>query len=73
MLTPSQSLKFLGFILDSVSMTVTLTLEKKEQITSLCTEALNGDFSQFVLLLRSLVKLYLPYKGLNLVDCTIVI
>jgi len=40
--TPSQSLTFLGFNLNSVSMTVTLTQEKKEQLISLCTEALTG-------------------------------
>ena len=42
-LNPSQSLTFLGFVLNSVSMTVTLTQEKKEQLKSLCTEALSQE------------------------------
>ena len=42
-LIPSQSLTFLGFNLNSVSMTVTLTQEKRDQLESLCTEAMNGE------------------------------
>ena len=42
-LLPSQSLTFLGFNLNSVSMTVTLTREKRDQLESLCTEAMNGE------------------------------
>ena len=42
-LIPSQSLTFLGFNLNSVSMTVTLTQEKKDQLESLCTEAMNWE------------------------------
>ena len=43
LLIPSQSLTFLGFNLNSVSMTVTLTQEKRDQLESLCTEAMNGE------------------------------
>ena len=42
-LIPSQSLTFLGFNLNSVSMTVTLTQEKRDQLESLCTEAMNWE------------------------------
>ena len=42
-LIPSQSLTFLGFNLNSVSMTVTLTQEKRDQLESLCTEAMIGE------------------------------
>ena len=42
-LIPSQSLTFLGFNLNSVSMTVTLTQEKRDQLESLCAEAMNGE------------------------------
>ena len=43
MLIPSQSLNLLGFNLNSVSMTVTLTQEKSYQLESLSTEAMNGE------------------------------
>ena len=43
MLIPSQSLTFLGFNLNSVFRTVTLTQEKRDQLESLCTEAMNGE------------------------------
>ena len=42
-LIPSQSLTFLGFNVNSVSMTVTLTQEKTDQLESLCTEAMIGE------------------------------
>ena len=42
-LIPSQSLTFLGFNLNSVSMTLSLTQEKRDKLESLCTEAMNGE------------------------------
>ena len=46
MLIPSQSLTFLGLNLNSVSMTVTLTQEMRDQLEPLCAEAMNReDFS----------------------------
>ena len=42
-LIPSQSLTFLGFYLNPVSMTVTLTQEKRDQLEPLCTEPVNGE------------------------------
>ncbi|XP_068691461.1 uncharacterized protein [Montipora foliosa] len=42
-LIPSQSLTFLGFNSNSVSMTVTLTQEKRDQLESLCTEAIHWE------------------------------
>ena len=41
-LIPSQSLTFLGFNVNSVSMTVTLIQEKRDQLECLCTEAMNA-------------------------------
>ena len=42
-LIPSQSLTFLGFNLNPVSMTVTLTQEKRDQLEPLCTEPVDGE------------------------------
>ena len=39
---PSQSIVFLGFILDSVNMTITLTMEKKDRISSKADYLLNS-------------------------------
>ena len=36
MLTPTQTLEFLGFILDSVHMTITLTPRRKSNIAEVC-------------------------------------
>ena len=41
-LMPSQNIQFLGFIINSVDMTVTLPTEKKKKIVSLCTP-INSD------------------------------
>jgi len=35
-LIPQQKITFLGFVLDSIEMTVTLTIEKKQKILELC-------------------------------------
>lgn len=35
-LTPTNEIKFLGFVLNSTNMTITLTLEKKEKIRQIC-------------------------------------
>ena len=40
---PTQCITFLGFILNSVQMTITLTLEKKEKILNRCHEILKED------------------------------
>ena len=50
---PTQCITFLGFILNSVQMTITLTLEKKEKILNLCHEILKED----VVTIRILSKL----------------
>ena len=42
-LIPTQCITYLGFILNSVKMTITLTLEKKEKIWNLCQEILRED------------------------------
>ena len=40
-LVPSQSIVFLGFCLDSVNMTISLTQEKRNRVLFLCNEILN--------------------------------
>ena len=50
---PTQSITFLGFILNSVQMTITVTLGKKEKILNLCHEILKED----VVTIRFLSKL----------------
>ena len=50
---PTQCITFLGFILNSVQMTITLTLEKKEKILNLCHDILKED----VVTIRFLSKL----------------
>ena len=39
-LTPTQSLEFLGFIINSVNMTITLTTRRKSNIAEVCTKLL---------------------------------
>lgn len=41
---PSQKIQFLGFILNSIDMTVSLPIDKKERIISLCSELLNNSY-----------------------------
>ena len=41
-LIPTQRITFLGFIFDSIHMTIELTKEKKEKISALCEELLNA-------------------------------
>ena len=50
---PSQCIKFLGFIFNSVQMIITLSLEKKQKILNLCHEVLKED----VVTIRFLSKL----------------
>ena len=50
---PTQCITLLGFILNSVQMTITLTLEKKEKILNLCHDILKED----VVTIRFLSKL----------------
>ena len=50
---PSQCITFLGFIFNSVQMTITLSLEKKEKILNLCHEVPKED----VVTIRFLSKL----------------
>ena len=61
-LLPSQTLIFLGFILDTVSMTVTLTQKKKDKLKSLCLEALNGEVFPIRFIAQVIGKIvsYLP-------------
>ena len=40
-LRPSQQIVFLGFVLDSVNMTIRLTCEKAQRLKNFCTKLLN--------------------------------
>ena len=42
-LVPKQKIKFLGFVIDSVSMTISLPEEKRINITDICKEILSGE------------------------------
>lgn len=42
-LIPHQKITFLGFVLNSVDMTITLTMEKKQKILNLCKYLLSAD------------------------------
>ena len=42
-LRPSQQIVFLGFVLDSVNMTIRLTCEKAQRLKNFCTKLLNKD------------------------------
>ena len=52
-LIPQQEITFLGLIFNSVSMTVTLTQEKKDKIFNLCIKAMNNT----TITIRSLASL----------------
>lgn len=43
LLLPTQEITFLGFVFNSISMTITLTSEKKEKIVLLCKEVLSSN------------------------------
>jgi hypothetical protein len=51
---PSTCTEFLGFIIDSILMTVTLTLEKKQHIISMCDAIIHGSSSASI---RDIAKL----------------
>ena len=42
-LTPTQRITFLGFVIDSVQMTLEITEEKKSKIHNLCLETLQKE------------------------------
>ena len=46
-LTPTQRIKFLRFVIDSVQMTLEITEEKKNKIHNLCLEILQKEKNYF--------------------------
>lgn len=62
---PSQSLTFLGFILNSLSMTVMLTQEKRDRIRSLCSEVLNGDLFPIRYVAKVIGKIVSSFPGVE--------
>ena len=46
-LTPTQRITFLGFVIDSVQMTLEITEEKKSKIHNLCLETLQKEKKYF--------------------------
>ena len=53
MIVPKQEITFLGFIFNSISMTVTLTKDKKQKIFELCKNRLNNN----ILFIRDLASI----------------
>ena len=72
-LIPSQSLNFLGFNLNSVSMTVALTQKKMDQLEPLCTEAMNGEDLSIRFVAKVIGKVVPALPGVEFGRCTIVI
>ena len=65
MFEPSRSLTFLGFVLNSDTMTVTLTTEKAATIKSLCTEMLHKEFITIQKLAVLIGKLVASFPGVE--------
>ena len=64
-IVPTQSLTFLGFILNSLSMTITLTQEKRNRLKSLCSEILNGDFFPIRYVAKVIGKIVSSFPGVE--------
>jgi len=67
LLLPTQEITFLGFVFNSISMTITLTSEKKEKIVLLCKEVLSSN----KLTIRKMASLYLACLQSPLVSFSI--
>ena len=60
---PSKEIKMLGFILNSVTMTLRLTPEKKESIKSVCTELLEKQMFTIREIAKVIGKLVASFPG----------
>ena len=60
---PSKEIKMLGFILNSITMTVHLIPEKKESIKSFCTELLEKQISTIREIAKVIGKLVASFPG----------
>ena len=63
---PTQCIAYLGFILNSVQMTITLTLEKKQKILNLCQEILREDVVTIRFLSKLIQSLVAAYPAVTL-------
>ena len=63
----TQSITYRGFILNSVRITITLTLEKKEKILNLCQEILREDVVTIRFLLKLIGNLVAVFPAVTLV------
>lgn len=57
---------FLGLILDTVSITVTLTQKKKDKLNSLCLTALNGEVFPIRFIAQVIGKIVFSLPGVEL-------
>jgi len=64
-LVPTQELTFLGFLLNSHLMTVTMSQEKKEKLKSLCLEALNNEPHTIRFVARVIGKIVSSLPGVD--------
>ena len=62
-LTPTQEITFLGFILNSTTMMVYLFDKKKEKLKFLCTQALDGDILSIRFVARVIGKIVSSLPG----------
>ena len=62
----TQCITFLGFNLNSVQMTITLTLEKKEKILNLCHEILKDDVVRIRFLSKRIGNLVAAFPAVTL-------
>ena len=62
---PTQCITYLGFILNSVQMTITLTQEKKEKILNLCYETHKEDVVTIRLLSKLIGKLVAAFPAVT--------
>ena len=72
-LIPSQEILMLGFLINSLLMTVKLPLEKKERLRDLCMQILHGTRFTIQCIAKLVDHLFLPFRVLNLADYTIAI
>lgn len=64
--TPQQEIQFLGFIIDSKSMQVRLTKDRKADIKSACSEILEGCHHSIRLVASAVGKLVAAFPGVEL-------
>ena len=69
---PSQEIEYLGFTINSVTMTVRLTTQKKKKIFDLCQKVLLKESVSIRLVSKLLGKLTSSFQAINVGNSTIV-